>query len=89
MDESEHAKFKAFQAEHGAESAYLVYPDRTDLAFVRVFKEKGGLVRLDFQIAENDRKGPATHVQVVVGRDELSRLLADPLDPDPAYGPDA
>ena len=30
MDESEHEKFKAFQSEFGAESAYLVYPDNTE-----------------------------------------------------------
>lgn len=37
MDENEHEKFKAFQAEFGAESAFLVFPDKTLTAFVRVF----------------------------------------------------
>jgi hypothetical protein len=86
----EHEQFKAFQAEFGAESAFIVYPDKTEAAFVRVFKDDGGLVRLGFQLARNSPDAPAQQpFQIAVGREQLMRLPADPQDPQPSYGPDA
>jgi hypothetical protein len=88
VSDDQHEGFKAFQAEFGAESAIIVYPDSSHAAFIRVFKDQGGAVRLDLQIARNDGQRPAEHVQIKVGRQQLMRLLEDPQDAEPSFGPE-
>jgi hypothetical protein len=74
------AEFKAFQGEWESESAYLVWPEETRVTHLRVFKDKGGLVRLDLQVVERGASERPEHVQIVVGQSQLMRRLADPQD---------
>ena len=73
--------FKAFQSEWESESAYLFMPDgERKAAFLRVFNDQGGLIRIDLQVAENERSGSAEHFQLVVGQEELMRRLVEPQE---------
>lgn len=82
MSEGYDPGFRAFQDEWEAESAYWVTPEAARPGQLRVFKDKGGLIRIDIQLAEDDRQGPAEHVQIVVGQQNLLKRASDPQDPE-------
>jgi hypothetical protein len=72
------AKFKALTSEHEVESAWLVGKDREPkIKLIRVFNDEGGLVRIAISPMAGDEE---EELQLVVGRQQLIRRLADPQD---------
>lgn len=71
------AKYEALTSEFETVTASLCRPKQEGVvAYVHVFKDKGGLVRLDVATeAEDDR------LQLVLGARKLQERLADPQDP--------
>lgn len=78
MADEYQSRFKALQSEFEAESVYLLTPTETNVGHVRVFNDKGGLVRLDIQVVKDGETSPSEHVQIIVGQSSLMRRLAQP-----------
>ena len=71
------ARYEALKGEFEIEHAYLVRPDgEAKIKNIRVFKDKGGLVRIDIAPLAGDDE----QLQLVVGRDQLMALLDGPQD---------
>jgi hypothetical protein len=68
-------KYEALKGEWEAVPGFLFFgPDtKREVVNVRVFKDQGGLVRLDLS-----RQIGLVPIQLVIGASELQRLIADP-----------
>jgi hypothetical protein len=69
------AKYEALKSEFEAEPAQLVRSGApAKVVYIRAFQDEGGLVRLDLGTEPEDEE----HLQLVMGREKLMALLADP-----------